>query len=226
MGSGNTEVGIRLDAVDGWQPPEGQHGRGVLLRTDRGDIEAILHQDTGSRTKKAIVWVWGVRGGFDGPAAGIYGVLAEELKSEITSLRINYRNPIDLGESVLDTLAGILYLGSTGHTNVALVGHSFGGAVVISAAPLSPLVTAVVALSSQTLGAANVADVAPRPLLLVHGGADDHLPPKCSETIYEWAREPKELVIYPGARHGLRKCKDELHGLLRTWLSDKLNSTP
>ena len=107
-------------------------------------------------------------------------------------------------ESVLDTMAGISFLKGTGHTEIVLVGHSFGGAVVISAAPFSPLIKAVVALSSQTGGATNAADVSPRPLLLVHGEDDTRLPSRCSEMIYDWANDPKELVIYPGAEHGLR----------------------
>ncbi|MCI0438573.1 MAG: prolyl oligopeptidase family serine peptidase, partial [Chloroflexi bacterium] len=185
--------------------------------------EAIIHHERD--TTKAIVWVWGAFGGFDGPAEGIYGVLAEELKTEITSLRVNYRHPNLLDESVMDTLAGVTFLTATGHTDIALVGHSFGGAVVISAAPFSARVKAVVALSSQTCGARNAAAVSPRPLLLVHGQDDYRLPPQCSEQIYEWAREPKELVIYPGAGHGLRQCKDELRELLKRWIGEKLNVT-
>ena len=46
---------------------------------------------------------------------------------------------------------------------------------------------------------ANIAEIAPRPLLLVHG-ADAHSR-YFSETAYEAAAEPKELVIIPGASH-------------------------
>ena len=117
----------------------------MLLRTTRGNIEALIHREESSSTQKAIVWVWGARGGFDGPAGGIYGVLAEELKPEVTSLRVNYRDPSVFHETVLDTLAGVSFLSATGHTNIVLVGHSLGGAVVIAAAPFNPLVKAVVA---------------------------------------------------------------------------------
>ncbi len=117
----------------------------------------------------------------------------------MTSLRINYRQPGDLQESVLDTLAGISFLKGTGHTDIALVGHSFGGAVVIQAAANSPLVKAVLALSSQTYGASGVASVAPRPLLLLHGEEDMRLPSHTSQTIYDWAKGPKDLGLYPEA---------------------------
>ena len=224
----SNEFSIRIVGVAPWDAPEGESGRGVLLRTTRGDIRAILHHappEDGGRagtTNRAIVWVWGARGGFAGPAGGVYRDLAEELKGEITSLRLDYRHPNVLHECVMDALAGVSFLTGTGHSEIALVGHSFGGAVVISAAPFSESVKAVAALSSQTYGAQGAARVSPRPLLLAHGGADSRLPPRCSEQIYEWAREPKELIIYPDAEHGLAECQDELRVMLRDWLRANL----
>ena len=212
---------VSISGARNWQAPESQPGAGLLIRTDRGEVRAILHEAQVA-TRKGIVWVWGVRGGFDGPADSVYRSVAEELKGEITSLRVDYRHPTEFDECVYDALAGVAYLELRGCDTLAVVGHSLGGAVVISAAPGSPLVRAVVALSSQTLGAGNVADVSPVPLLLVHGANDRNLPVQCSQTIYELAEEPKELVIYPGAGHGLRQCKDEVRSLLRGWLIEKL----
>jgi dienelactone hydrolase len=139
-------------------------------------------------------------------------------------LRVNYRDPRSLQESVLDTLVGISFLAGTGHTDILLVGHSFGGAVVITAAPLSDKIRAVIALSSQTFGARKADKVSPRPLLLVHGQGDTRLSPQCSEQIYEWAEEPKELVLYPGAEHGLMECKDELRVLLTGWITNQFDA--
>ena len=107
-------------------------------------------------------------------------------------------------------------------TRIALVGHSFGGAVVVTAGALSPMVKAVVTLSTQNYGATGSARLAPRPLLLVHGEADYRLSYHCSEQVYELAQEPKELVIIPGAGHGLRECRDQLHDLLKGWLVEQL----
>lgn len=224
MPSSSDDFQIQIEDVSQWDPPEGQRGQGMLLHTTRGDIETILHSDTDEPPTGAILWVWGARGGFDGPAGGIFGNLAEELKGRLTSLRVNYRNPAVLPESVMDTLAAISFLKATGHTAIVLVGHSFGGAVVITASILSPLVKAVVALSSQTAGASGAGRVSPRPLLLVHGGGDSRLAAQCSEQIFEWAKEPKEIVIYPGADHGLNECKDELHDLLRRWIPERFES--
>ncbi|MCH8310288.1 MAG: dienelactone hydrolase family protein [Chloroflexi bacterium] len=218
MTSDQDDLSIQIQGVAPWQAPEGQAGQGMLLKTTRGDIQAIVHHDQTTPTTRGIVWVWGARGGFDGPADSIYGDLSEKLKTGITSVRVNYRDPRSLQESVLDTLIGISFLVGTGHTDILLVGHSFGGAVVITAAPLSEKVKAVVALSSQTFGARNAGRVSPRPLLLVHGEEDTRLPSRCSEQIYEWAEQPKELVLYPDAEHGLRECKDELRALLTDWI--------
>ncbi len=221
MSSDDDTLGIKIISVDPDASRDDQPGVSLVLRTTRGDIPVAYHQS--AQPHAGIVWVWGAQGGLEGPAGGIYATLSEELMSEgITSLRVDYRLPRVLMESVMDTLAGVSFLKGLGYTSLALVGHSFGGAVVISAAPFSDQVTAVVSLSSQTYGAQNARLVSPRPLLLVHGEDDHRLPPRSSRAIYLWAAEPKELVLYPGAGHGLRECKDELHDLLRRWLVEKL----
>ena len=46
--------------------------------------------------------------------------------------------------------------------------------------------------------------IAPRPLLLVHGDADETVPVRQAHELYRKAREPKTLAIIPGARHKLR----------------------
>ena len=187
------------------------------LDTSRGSILGIFHPHEG--TDGAVVWLSGAAGGFDGPAAGLYADLARDLAGRgVTSLRLNYRRPGELGECALDALAGVSMLKGLGARRVALVGHSFGGAVVIMAGALSPEVAAVAALSSQTYGATGAAKLAPRPLLLIHGEDDTRLPAACSQQIYDWALEPKELVLYPGAGHSLRESGDELRTTLATWL--------
>ena len=86
-------------------------------------------------------------------------------------------------------------------------------------------VSAVVALSSQTHGAQDAVLVAPRPLLIVHGEEDTTLPVTNADMIYQWAMEPKEKVIYPGASHGLRECRNEVYELLNEWLVRRLRQT-
>ena len=189
----------------------------VEIETSRGPIPAIFHPHEGS--DGAVVWLSGAIGGFDGPADGVYADLASDLAGRgITSLRLNYRSPGELRECALDALAGVSMLKGLGARRVALVGHSFGGAVVIVAGALSPLVVAVAALSSQTYGSTGAAKLAPRPLLLIHGEDDARLPAACSQQIYDWALEPKELLLYPGAGHSLRECGAKLREALAEWL--------
>jgi uncharacterized protein len=43
--------------------------------------------------------------------------------------------------------------------------------------------------------------LAPRPLLLVHGGGDTYIRPQMARVLYEKAREPRELWVVEGAKH-------------------------
>jgi fermentation-respiration switch protein FrsA (DUF1100 family) len=76
----------------------------------------------------------------------------------------------------------------------------------------------VVAMSSQSAGTSAVGSLAPRPLLLLHGTADEILPDACSRDIHARAAEPKALRLYPGCRHGLDECRDELDRDLTAWI--------
>ncbi|MBF8266534.1 MAG: phospholipase/carboxylesterase [Dehalococcoidia bacterium] len=211
---------IQFRGAAPWLLPEANGGTGVLLRTNMGSIRCLFHR--AAEATRAVLWVAGVGGGFNG-GGGLYPLLSDELTEEgISSLRLSYRKSNSFLDCVLDVVAGVHFLQERGHSRVALVGHSLGGAVVIAAAPLCDAVATVVGLASQTYGAHYVSLVSPRPLLLVHGEADTRLGPHCSQQIFQMAREPKELVLYPGAGHSLRECREQLHPLLKTWLADKL----
>ena len=212
------EPGLRLIEVK--TKPVDDTRTDVVLSTSRGDIRCILHPASG---EAAVIWVCGALGGLDGPSFGIFSELGQELITEgITSLRLDYRVPGYVPQCVLDVLVGIHFLSQEGAKNIGLVGHSFGGAVVIQAGVMSPQVKTVVGLSSQTYGAHPVDRLSPKPLLLVHGERDQNLSADCSRQIYQWAGEPKELVIYQDNGHFLRECHDELHDLLKDWLVSKL----
>lgn len=202
--------------------PEGEVGEGVCLETSRGDIHCLLHRAP-EPNGAALLLAVGARGGFGGPADGLYPQLAEELAAEgFSSLRFEYRQANQLDECVLDALAAVSYLNSLGCGRIGVVGHSFGGAVALSAARYTKVIAAAVTLASQTHGAEDVVLLAPRPLLIVHGEEDVRLPVDCAHQIFDWAFEPKEKVLYPGAGHGLRECRQELLDLLRQWLPEKL----
>jgi alpha/beta superfamily hydrolase len=202
---------------------QGENQQHVVISTDGGNIECIFHDANG---KRGVIWLCGALGGFDGPSFGIFKLLSEHMVSDgISSLRLHYRYPGEFDECVQDVLIGIKFLNEKGIDCIALVGHSFGGAVAIQAGTLSNSVKAVIGLSSQTAGARNVARLSPRPLLLIHGERDRNLSYECSELIYKWAREPKELKILKNNGHFLREAHVDLLIWIRDWLLDKLGSS-
>lgn len=62
--------------------------------------------------------------------------------------------------------------------------------------------------------------VAPRPLLLVHGDADEVIPLEHAHKLYQKAKEPKELAIIPNAKHRLRLEEAAMAAVL-DWLKAK-----
>ena len=193
----------------------------LTLRTSSGDIPCRFHP--AQEGDAAVIWVGGAGGGLDGPAWGMYPRLASQLvQDQIASLRLHYRHPNHLVDCVLDTLLGVLYLGTRGRNRVVLAGHSFGGAVVITAGVESEQVAGVVAMSSQTFGTARADELSPRPLLLIHGTEDEILPDRCSRDIYSRANEPKEMLLYPGCAHGLDACREEVDRDLLRWIRQVL----
>lgn len=195
----------------------------VKLITNRGSIHCRYYPVKGS--EKAAIWVGGIGGDWDTPARGLYPLLCEVLRKEgISSLRVRYRNSTNLEESVLDVLASLTYLQDQGIKECALIGHSFGGAVVIQAASQFPDVHTVVTIATQSYGADPVTELATRcSILLLHGTADRVLSPHCSQYTYQLALEPKRLILYPDAGHGLDEVADEVYLVVRDWIIQQLN---
>jgi predicted esterase len=110
---------------------------------------------------------------------------------------------------------------------MGLVGHSFGGAVVIQAAvEASDIVSTIVTLATQSYGAAEAVSKLKQgtSLLVVHGADDKVLPVYCSEHVYEQAHEPKRLNIYKRTGHGLDEASEDVYDLLYGWFVNKLLS--
>lgn len=196
----------------------------VRLETTRGTIEGVLHPVEGGTG--AIVCVGGAMGGLDGPADKLYERLAALLApSRVTVLRLNYREPNNFEECVLDTLAGCSFLRGIGAAELALVGHSFGGAVVIKAGELHDGVRGVVSMSPQLFGTREVESLG-KPLLLIHGMSDTVLNHEASEDIYRRALEPKRIALFAEAGHSLIQVKDKIDQLLVEWLPARLAGDP
>ena len=214
---------MSIQGVESIDLPDGDVGEGLRFKTNRGDFNAILHR--AHDADRAVIWVCGARGGFGGPGPGTYARMSERFTGEgITSLRLDYRYANDVFECALDLLAGVAYLKGTGHLPVVVVGHSFGGAVVIAAGANSDHSKGVVALSPQTYGAGMAGQISPRKLLVVHGKADTRLAFACGQQIYDMANEPKQLVLYEGAEHRLEECRDDLEELLGNWIPEALST--
>ena len=124
-------------------------------------------------------------GGWGAPIGGLYKKLCHSLaKRGIDGLPVRYRHPPDLVESIFDTLTGIAFLSEVHRIkSTGLVGHSFGGAVIIQAAIASPnIVTTIVSLATQSYGASEaISKLNQRPsTLLIYGNDDKVLPLYCS----------------------------------------------
>jgi hypothetical protein len=196
----------------------------VELPSPRGPVRCALHHVDGAAA--AVVMVGGGDGGLDGPAEAIYPTLGADLAERgIATLRLDFRIhqfPGDVDEGVHDLLVGARYLAGLGIARLGVLGHSFGGAVVIEAAAREPAITSVATLATQTAGAQRVGELAPRPLLLVHGLADTRLSPDCSRLLYRLAGEPKRLELLEGATHSLRQRREDVRGLVVAWFVETL----
>ena len=205
-------LGVRTRPED-----SGEGSMVVDLNTTRGAIEMHLHPCEGKTG--AAVFISGAAGGVSGPANNVFERLGSDLVPRgVTSLRVQWREPGEFEECVMDTLAACSFLRGIGAERVVLVGHSFGGAVAIKAAELGNVVGAVAAMSSQRHGTQNVGALE-KPLLLVHGSNDDVLDRAASDDIFERATEPKELVILDGVGHSLAEGATEVYDLLTGFIS-------
>lgn len=208
---------IKLELLGIQRDLSGDGQEGVRLQTNDGTISCRYHTTTNPGA--AVLWVIGTHGAPAGPAGGVFERLARRLALDgIASLRLDYRRPGRLIDCVLDVLLGIGFLRNQGHGRVTLVGHSFGGSVAINAGVSSPSVVAVAALSSQLTGADDIAELSPRPVLLMHGASDEVRSDIGSRELYELAAQPKELALYPGCGHDLIECHEKIERDLLAWL--------
>jgi len=218
-GSGsNTELELRILQAAVADNHDGSYE--LRLLTTRGELGGLLHPCEGGTA--AVVFLGGAARGLGGPG-NVYARLAESLSAaRVTSLRLQMRrpdpDPASFQECVLDALAGVSFLRGIGAERIAIVGVSYGGGVAIRAGALSEHVCGVAAVSTQTFGSEAAPQLAPRPLLLIHGLEDDQFSPVVAQQIYDRAGEPKRLVLLGGVDHFWREGREELFDLLRGWL--------
>ncbi|MDP6607224.1 MAG: alpha/beta hydrolase [Dehalococcoidia bacterium] len=203
----------------------------LSLPSERGPTLCAYHAapDADASADTAVIMVGGGDGGLDGPAEALYPDLSADLaRAGIAALRVDFRIhqfPGDVEEAVHDVLAGLSFLAGEGIERAGLLGHSFGGAVMIEAAVRAPAVASVATLATQTAGAQRVGELAPRPLLLIHGLRDIRLTPDCSRMLHEMAGEPKRLELLEEATHSLRQRREDVRRIVLDWFVDTLGAS-
>ena len=195
-------VGDRLDHVEVFT----MHGLLTLLWHGTGDEDAV------------VVCCGGAMGGLLGPADGLYHDLGVAFAAaRIATIRVGWRQPNDLDACTHDLLAALELAARRGARRAVTVGHSFGGAVAVRAGTLvDDMVVGVVTLATQSAGCEVADRLAGRPVLCLHGDADELLPPMCSELVAGLA--DGELVVLAGAGHLLTQAGDELRARLLDWI--------
>ena len=181
-----------------------------------GLLTLLWHGDDDAEA--VVVCCGGAMGGLLGPADGLYHDLGTALAADgIATIRVGWRQPNDLEACTHDLLAALELAVRRGARRAVVVGHSFGGAAAVQAGVLADeIVVGVVTLATQSAGC-DVADrLAGRPVLCLHGDADELLPPVCSELVA--GLSGGELVVLPGAGHLLTQAGDELRRRLLDWL--------
>ncbi len=154
--------------------------------------------------------------------------------------------------TIEDTLAAIDFATARDAGRVVVFGHSLGGAIGIAAAAERPAVRGVIAVSTfdsyPNMAAAKApyvawlvhlfvsedfdpalasAQLAPRPLLLVHGTADLVVPFERGRALFEQASEPKQFVVMNGGDHSLPPDRDgpAFKLLIKRFLERAIDST-
>jgi pimeloyl-ACP methyl ester carboxylesterase len=176
---------------------------------------------------RVLVTCGGALGGVLGPAGGLYHDLAQSLAPDgIGTVRVDYRRPGNLASCVFDVAVAIDVAIREGSERFVIVGHSFGGAVAISAAAAMPdVVAAVVSLAGQSAGTESAAKLDGRPLLLLHGENDEIIPVGAARAIRDVAGHG-EVVHLPGTAHLLHEATDDLRARLPGWIRRAFDGDP
>lgn len=196
----------------------------MVLDTTDGSIETRFYQPEQSQLPAtAILWLGDAVGGFDSPAGGAYDRLAERFQAlGVASLRMQYRNPSDHAGSGLDALVGAFLLVNQGFERIAVVGHGLGALGAVQVGLTFPAVAGVAAIAPHPAAVDGIDLLAPKPLLVMHGTADEVVRTDVSREMLAKAHEPKRIYYYQGADHGLTQAADAAETDLTEWLNETL----
>lgn len=197
----------------------------LQLGSDGGRLRAILtNPPAGSTTRRGLVICHSVPLGRDAqtpPVDTSFGELADALAgaTDWTVLTFDFRASTSASprEWLVDLRTAVDHLVELdGISGVWLAGFSVGGALAICLAGEDERIRGVAALAAPAelddwvadragvMPLQSVSKIPPRPLLLVHGDADDLVPVTESRALADAAGGEVELRILAGAAHGLR----------------------
>jgi hypothetical protein len=204
-----------IGVQEAWVTPTLRH---LELFGMRGLVTILWHGDPDAA--RVVLACGGAMGGLLGPADGLYHDLGTEMGARgIGFLRVGYRRPNDLEGCMVDLCAAADVAARCGARRFVTMGHSFGGAVAVTAAlAIGEPVAGVVTLATQSAGCEGAGGLAGKPLLMFHGEADELLPVAASEVVRAMAGGDGELVVIPGDGHLLRKAGPMLRQRLTEWI--------
>lgn len=175
--------------------------------------------------RAGVVFLSGVDGGFFEPVDGLYERVAAQLSHVgVSSIFVRYRNPGELESSVQDAVAAADYLKRLGVRRVALVGWSFGGAVIMNAAVRVPEVETVVGIAAQSRDTEAVQKFKKQSILLFHSDQDENVPYYAVQQILDEAPAgvDKRRVNLQGFDHSLSGARNSVDPVVLGWLESKL----
>lgn len=189
----------------------------LSIKVEDGSVAGFLHMPTDfilpapeDHHRTAAILLSGAGGGVVGPSS-IYLSLAAKLAIlgvGIAALRLDYRYPAYNKYCVADVKAAISYLQNTyGVYQFVLVGWSFGGAPVFTVGGSDDRIIGCATVASQTAETDGIRMIAPTPILLLHGTADNTLSPSCSRRLYETYgdRGNRHIYLFEGDNHALSR---------------------
>ncbi|EPE28728.1 alpha/beta-Hydrolase [Glarea lozoyensis ATCC 20868] len=192
-----------------------------------GAVPGFLHIPASRPSKPdfAAILLSGAGGGVVGPSS-IYMSIAEKLSSLDTGIpvmRLDYRYPARNKYCTRDVLAAMDYIESNySISKFVLVGWSFGGAPVFAVGGMDSRVIACATVASQTAETEGIRNLAPRPVLLLHGKADRTLSPSCSRNLYELygPRGDRRIHIFDGDDHSLTRHAAKAEEMLCDFIAE------
>jgi acetyl esterase/lipase len=191
------------------------------LYTLGGLLTILWHGDP--EAECVVVMVGGAMGGLLGPADGRFHDLGTALVAEgISTMRVSYRKPNDLGACTHDLAAACDLAARRGARRFILMGHSFGGAIALrTALMINRHCAGVATFATQSAGCELVDQLADDvPVLLFHGDQDELLPVAVSEMVRMLVGHG-ELVVLEGNGHLLSQAGDQLRERLLEWVPSR-----